>query len=420
MIWASSIHGNTRVRALLLALVMLTSTLTVLASFPSEADEDGTPLNPVIIAGNNLSDPYELETNGTYTTYIGFNKLAFADENLNAKIRIATARDNSDQHIFIDESNNIENLTCTYESGSQVSVTLGTTNADLGLYSLTFTANGTTESAKMYDFRITVTCTYTLAESQAHTVKSQSFIYRAYVQVVDSPSEVIFSTASDSTSSPITSIQVVKTEEMTPVYPYVDGDRSGYCFYAHGLPDGISMLSDGTISGKIAGYVSTGNYNVDVYAIHDQSEFSDRTDYYGYPVSDIDPAKVYRSTLEIEVLEPAESFGYIIGSGTVTTCSQEGYTAIAESDSLTVKVVNADGTALASDDLSNYTVKYTANGIALGPDLDANGSFSITFDGYTGIVQVIITNQTGSTALIHVMVVGQVVHTGLAISASSS
>ena len=418
-------NSRTHLAATLVALLTIVPAL--LAAPPAIADEDGSPLSPVVIAGSN-GRPYELAAGGEeLTTYIGFNKLAFT-EDLEPRIKITTARnDGSGQHVLIDETVNPHVVTpqCGYGEGSKVSVTMGLSDEDIGLYSLTFKSDGTvnTEAAMVYDFRISVTCTVRTGEgSSAQTlVKTQDFLYRAYIAVVDSPSRsVSFSSSSESATSTFLVCSAYLGEDMEPVYAYADGDRLHHDFYAVGLPDGLNMKLDGEISGKPAGYMSTGTYHVDVYAVSDQSGFSYRNDYYGYPVTGSDPRAINRSTLDIEIEIPADAFEYIIGDENPVPYADVGFVAIKDDDALDVSILNI-GTEGEFKAYLTYGGELKEVEISEGNLTVGEGDTS--FAGMSGIVRLTITETVGTrvyTASIHIMIVGPVVHSGLAPTVTSS
>ena len=419
--------NGVRTRLAVTLVALLTVIPALLAAPPAIADEDGSPLSPVVIAGSN-GRPYELAAGGEeMTTYIGFNKLAFT-EDLEPRIKITTARnDGSGQHILIDETVNPHIVTpqCGYGEGSRVSVTMGLSNENIGLYSLTFKSDWTvnTEAAMVYDFRISVTCTVRTGEgiSAQTMMKTQDFLYRAYITVVDAPSRsVSFSSSPESASSPFLICTTFLGEDMEPVYAYADGDRLHHDFYAVGLPDGLNMKLNGEISGKPAGYLQTGTYHVDVYAVSDQSGFSYRTDYYGYPVTGSDPRAMNRSTLDIIIEAPADSFKYSIGDEDPVSYSDAGFVAIKNDETLDVSILNigAEGEykAYLTYDGEQKEVEISGWSLTIGEN-------DTSFTGMSGIVRLTITETVGTktyTASIHVMLVGPLVHSGLAPAVTSS
>jgi len=116
-----------------------------------------------------------------------------------------------------------------------------------------------------------------------------------------------------------------------------------------------------------------------------------------------------------------DSYEYSIDGGDSSLYSVVGYHAISNSDGITITITD-DGF-----DADSYEVFYTLGSTELQSiDVESNViSFeSGLFDDYTGTITVMIVKTTTGgeelTATIHVMLVGPVVHSSLAASATSS
>jgi|GEM_PF-2663820 len=412
--------------AIVMASIVMISSFIVVSPSASDGDE-GTSVSPVIIAGSPMN-PYELGTDGSFTTYIGFNMGDFAD--LSPRITIT-----SGDHTFLDakaSATPAQNLSYTNDNG--VKTTLGfpgtdsySFSSDKGLYSLTFEFAGDDSdvgTTSVLNFRIMAELTaYVPVENSTETIAmqdSREFYYRAYIEVVDSPSEVSLYTTStpDSSDTPLTSIDVPLGADITPIYPFVNGTQSHYDFYAAGLPDGINMISNGTISGKPAGYIDIGTtFDVKVYAMYDPGyvEYDDEELHYGYPVPGVDTRMVYVGNLQMTVVEPVDAFAYTIGS-TTSVYSEIGRVAIANTDSLEIGIVDNGETGTFR--------AYITSGASENELTIEDGKISLDgLSDMTGVIKVTITESLDDidfTATIHVMLVGPVVHSGLSPSVTSS
>jgi hypothetical protein len=52
------------------------------------------------------------------------------------------------------------------------------------------------------------------------------------------------------------------------ILPPSDARYNNYIYYATDLPDGLNMRSDGTIAGKLAGYVESSTVAFTIYAVN--------------------------------------------------------------------------------------------------------------------------------------------------------
>ncbi len=188
-------------------------------------------------------------------------------------------------------------------------------------------------------------------------------------------------------------------------------DQETYDFYETGLPDGIDMKSDGTITGKIsATYVHGNNGTFYVYAVDKNTGSvviaSDELTW--TVIGNTDEAFNYAFGEK-----PAEDDGY-------TTYAVAGYGSVKNTDDIVIYIKDlGENTAI---DTNKFAVKYSLGddfkdgSVTAGDDMEGTVTIS-DLDDYTGIVQVQITETTNDntyTATIHVMVVGPVVHSGLA------
>ena len=194
-----------------------------------------------------------------------------------------------------------------------------------------------------------------------------------------------------------------------------------YDFYESNLPDGIDMKSNGEIAGKI---ISSAELTEDaedftVYAINKNTGKAILKGDFTYTVDD---------SLSTDY------FKYQIAGGEKKIYSTVGYYAMKNDDTLTVTVFDVNGNAITSN--TGFTAVYSTDGMtgtgdsaefsgALKP-VDVNNDGTIVLSGlgdYTGVIQLQITKTTSTnscTAVIHVMLVGPLVHSGLAPTVTSA
>ena len=220
--------------------------------------------------------------------------------------------------------------------------------------------------------------------------------------------KVVLTQTSGNVTSEVTSITFEKDENFTGTFAKVkvgNGTYLGpdkYDFYETNLPDGIAMKTNGEIAGKIiSSATNTTNQDFTVYAVNKTT------------------GKVILASTGLKYSvtggsSDSDAFKYKIGTdGTATQYSTPGYSAIKNSDTLVVELLNADAA---------YTFKaqYSAGGsfTTITP-ATAGGKTTVTLpalSNYTGIVQLQITKTKAGesfTATIHVMLVGPLVHSGL-------
>ncbi len=248
------------------------------------------------------------------------------------------------------------------------------------------------------------------------------FNYGAYIDVANTAPAVILNSTdtvtvtADSTTiiSPSTAIEIQRGAEYN-AYPFVQvGDSSnisykeadGYDFYASGLPTGIAMTANAVISGKLS-YTS---------ALGDTGSFT------VYAVS-LTGGTIYSQTYNYKVIGDKNAFEYDLGAnGTKKVYSETDYASILNTGDITVKLYDADESAITATDYKAYYSLDAANGAykEATVSVDSNdstgktGIFTINGLGdYTGIIQIKVV-KGDYTAIMHVMVVGPVVHSGLA------
>jgi len=200
-------------------------------------------------------------------------------------------------------------------------------------------------------------------------------------------------------------------------------DYTKYDFYETNLPDGIALKSDGTISGKIASkYVPSGtdadpSGTFTIYAVNIETGAIIKSGAIKWQASG----------------NTQDAFNYIVGpvpadSPSWTSYANDGYGSVKNTDSITISIddLGADSTF---GDASTFTAKYSLGADYQTADVTAGTGTqgSVTINGlgdYTGIIQLQITEEvTGGNAYvatIHIMVVGPVVHSGLAPAVTSA
>ena len=212
--------------------------------------------------------------------------------------------------------------------------------------------------------------------------------------------------------------EVVTLDNDTPYQMTVKNgeeyNHTGFFFYAEGLPDGMNMRLDGILEGKAAGHLvrsqPTGTATL-------------------YAVSKLDATEVHSSTLNYSLVQ-SDSFTYTVdvaGESTIS-CFDDGYAAIGNTQPLVVTIHEPSGSVF---DKNNYSessliidgsevrVEFQDNTVTLNDDL--------VFEDITGIVQLHLVKKTGEggsahvyESILHIMVTGPVVHSGLSPSVTSA
>ena len=185
---------------------------------------------------------------------------------------------------------------------------------------------------------------------------------------------------------------------------YLGADE--YDFYESNLPDGIDMKSNGEIAGKIISSAALSKNNeFTVYAINKNTGKTILSDVFKYDVAESDNS---------------DYFKYKIGDSDAKLYSVVGYSAIKNTDKLTVTILDVEGEPIT--ETTGFTAAYSADGSTLTSITPAvvSGNLTVTLPAmseYTGIVQLQITKTISGgsayTAVIHVMLVGPLVHSGL-------
>ncbi len=412
-----------KVLAVFMSAVMVMAALAVVMPVQAADPEPDT----VLIGGD---DPYLLTVGGTVKAKIDFNYIAYESPVVNATIGTKSIITNGTGQSNVEIGNDIK-----------ITVTGGPS-----VYELTVTGvAATTGTAAMKNIDLTLVDNVPLGVDDTTTTDvdesirsvTLNYIYGIFVKVVPTGSAPTVIVEEGSTP--------VVHDDKTDIFTFQKGvdykdaiayvkigdsklDYNDYDFYAIGLPEGIYMKSTGEIAGKLKSDVqliefdtetpeATTNKTFKVYAVNKTSESK----------------TILVGEFGYEVVLDTSSFMYQITSNGVTgekvTYDVVGYAAIKNTDGLTIGIFDSEGNAVVAANYNKYTMTYYASDSATGPtSLSGSNVFTIAgqngntpgaLESDSGIVQINITDGK-YTAIIHVMVVGPVVHSGLAPAVTSA
>ena len=441
---------NNKLIAILMAAVMMIAAMVIGTSNSAQGDEAGdSPTNPVWLVGS--ENGYYLVKEGDTIAYpakdatstpiypqININESAFD----NAVVSIGVAQLADIKVVQDTEFVTLFGADAADDDGiDAVDITI-TKDKD-GKYSVQIEAVEAEDEPVAYYYLFQVSVTRTGGNFADLT---QPIYYAAYIKVLDENTvingddpdsrSVFLSNVGDDRSTYIpynngntdadadtTYLKIVQ-DEVVDAYVFVQlvADSTGgaadgeyiwadYDFYAVGLPLGVAMKLDGEISGKVAASVSTNSTPKDftVFAV-------DKNSGHG----------IYSGEFKYCVLPADDSFQYIIDDENADepvsySWATPGYKVVKNDEEFTVTVQNPDGTA-ATDDISVW-ISLDDNDLKNIDEVEGatfeDGVITIgdkVLNDYTGIIQIQIVKATDTanyTAIIHVLVVGPVVHSGL-------
>ncbi|MBR7005510.1 MAG: hypothetical protein IKH98_01070 [Candidatus Methanomethylophilaceae archaeon] len=393
-----------KVLAALMSTIMVMAALAVIV--PVQA-ENPTPATVLIHdpAGENTA--LAIGIGNTITTKIDFNYKAYD------AIKVGTT---DYVNAKIGNSSLITNGVGTTVNLTDIKVTAAATS-DPSIYTLTVegAAETASDAATMRLITLTVRDTVTFVGSNPAITDyvDLEYIYGINVKVgsADAPTVIVKEGTTTHTGSG-DSFTFYKGQDYGNAFAKVkigstEYESDKYDFYATGLPSGIYMKSTGEIAGKLSSDVPVSESG---------------TDPTKFTVYAVNKASVSKTILKCEFvytvdIDTSDAFTYqIVGNDdNPVSYSIVGYTAIKNTDGLTIKVFKANSQAIPSANYSKYKMTYYAAAIPTTVTGLTDGAFTIaanTFANDTGIVQINITDGKYN-ATIHVMVVGPLVHSGL-------
>ncbi len=409
-----------KIMAALMASIMVVVALAAFVAPAQAAGPEGASDNPKYIIGG-TSDIYELGVNQTVEAKIDFNHSAY-DSLTTPAFKVSTST--------------ISETTVSGETTvGNVKITISGSN---GIYTVTVKGVATDTAAVTYKINMAVKDTVWTGDN-ARSV-DLDYNYAMNIKVVTAASAELILT--DGTNN-ITGA----TAQDNPLNIQLGKDFSGwsanvsynntkynytkYDFYTTGLPAGIYLKSTGDIAGKVISTttVTTSAQPFKVFAV------------------DIATGeKLFAGTFYYTISLASDSFEYEIDDGNdenehvYVPYTTPGYTAIKNYDDKKIKVNVVSGTKVVDDvvvpkeadltDTTKYKVSYTLSDSSGAKVIDVTGDnlqdgyFTLpdnTFDGYTGVVEITIQDiVNGYKAIIHTMVVGPLVHSGLAPAVTSA
>ncbi len=379
---------------LVLTVVILLAPMCMPAS--SSGNGDGGVGNPEMILGTS-DTPYIAVFNSYIPITVGINKNAFRDHST-VCIEVGYVENGSFvSYGFIKDTQGPHIIAC--EDGNTAAYSRGNNDETIGAYCLSFHL-GQSDGEWRYVIRVTVE-DWEIVDGvdQAHV--SQQYHFCAYIRAVESFNDGIYLSENPSQYVPLgeQGIQIGFDEDMTALYAYVNTGgtyiRDAYDFYAVGLPDGIGMKLDGSISGKLAESLMDGDStkNFTIYAI-----------------GETDVNTIEKTNFTCQFMFPEDFFKYSVGSNT-WNCTQRGHCAIANGDDLVIHVQAEDVNEVYAEYGNDDT---RVDGISGTIIIEASALKNLS-----GIFQVHIMNGSCSATL-HVMEVGPLVHSGLSPAVTSS
>jgi hypothetical protein len=394
-----------KIMAALMASIMVVVALSAALVPSSDADNEppaiGTIGNPQYIIGS-ADEPYVIGTNGVEAK-LSMNVKAFDVPKSSATFYLNTTS------TMTDDASKATTTGCSF--------TKDDTN---GVHTINFT---NAAAAGYYLIAVKLT------DDISSPYNSVDLYYYYAANISKTSATVVLTQTQSEQTEEVTSIEFKKDTNFTGTFAkvkvvngstdtFLGADK--YDFYETNLPNGIAMKTNGEIAGKI---ISSAPLATDqAFTV--------------YAVNKVTGQIILASTdLKYSVTEDSsdsDSFKYKIGAdGTATLYSTPGYSAIKNSDTLVVELLNYNGTSIASiptgDDAYTFAAKYSAGGsFTIINPVTAEGKTTVTLPAlgdYTGIVQLQITKTKAGetfTATIHVMLVGPLVHSGLAPAVTSA
>ncbi len=379
----------------------------LLACAPCGALGAGDVDDPLMLSSD-ASHPRVLYAGQSMTAYFGTNWNSY----INPSVTIDGWTDStvgggepSSGEIRLMESN-VSAGPCQYGNGVTVTVSqvpYGT--GSNGVYRIDVSAaSDMTEADFFYKFKVS------LKETVGPAEDTMVLYYAIHLKTVVNPCGVLIEGTYGQS--------VVTLDNDTPYQVAVktgtEYDHSGFFFYAEDLPDGMNMRLNGILEGKAAGHLvrtqPTGTATL-------------------YAVSKLDATEVHSGTLSYSLV-PGDSFTYTVdvaGERTIS-CFDDGYVAVRNTQPLVVTIQEPAGSTF---NVNNYSesslilngskvsVTFQGNTIPLNDDQ--------IFEDITGVVQLQIVKKTGEggsahvyESILHIMVTGPVVHSGLSPSVTSA
>jgi hypothetical protein len=364
----------------------------------------GTSSNPRMLSSD-LVHCRVLYEDGQMTMYFGINKSSFIDPSIAIMSWVCSDVDDfkgADHSVgvkYIEPDS--DHSSCEYDTGISASVSKIDESNDSGLYALTLAVLSNPDyGPHYYKFKLLVT------EKIVSKEKTQAFYYGVYLRVVDEAYVNVEGQDVTSEDSPM----VIKpdTEYRIAAYDgsgeYLGGD---YAYYAEGLPDGFNLRSDGVLEGKASVSVdSTGMATL-------------------YAVSKNDATEIHSGELYYSVYF-VNPFEYRVNGAGWISASDDGFVAVGNSDALKIEIREPDpsvqgsysATLTMGGDLVTYGVNQGVIWLNVQDDPETP-----SFKDYTGIVQLriarTIEGNIDCDSILHIMLVGPVVHSGLDPTVSS-
>ncbi len=410
--------------AMLMASIMVVVALAAFVT-PDQTDgREGDVNTPKYIIGG-TDDTYELETGKDVTAKIDFNYKAY--DSLSTPVFTASIQGSNATPVTISST--------ATAVGEHVKIAINAVSGTTGIYEVTATGVSIGTNAETFVINMAVTDTVWTDKTV-----DLDYNYAMNIKVVSAPTSGIAlqNGTTDVSTTPL-DIQLGKDfygtfAKLKVGDSYLGSDK--YDFYTTGLPAGIYMKSTGEIAGKV---ISTENVTTSAKS------------FTVYAVDVATGEKLFDKSFTYTISLASDSFQYEIDDGddenehVYVPYTTPGYTAVRNYDTNNkIKVNVVSGTEeqtvenqqvlvpKAADlrDTTKYKVSYTLSDNSGAAIIDVTGEnlqlgyFTLpanTFDNYTGVVEITIQDiVNGYKAIIHVMVVGPVVHSGLAPAVTSA
>ncbi len=364
--------------------------------------------DPEMIAGTGEL-PYVVLAGSSQSFSFGINKSAFRDI---SKVRIEIGRGTQ----FVSYGTLLDNISnpavpagtevVCRDSGAESTAKLAVLDDSEGVYSLNLSI-GSVPHVWKYVIKVTIH-DYEIVGGRAQGPVEQTYYFGAHIKSADSFSRTVVLSSDPSqydSGSSVSSIDLFYADPISPAFCFVGSgsgyDRSGYDFYAAGLPDGLGMKLSGEISGKLSERGMSGPLEgtFRVYAAEKTGVRNVVCGEFGY-----------------SLVLPEGGFTYSINGSADIPFMQQGYVSVLTTESFTVTLKSADTGS------QEYSAVYTAGDSKTGIPVTGNKiefDAAELLDGQTGIMQLEI-RRGQCTALIHILVIGPVVNSGLAPCITSS
>ncbi len=462
---------NNKIFAVAAALIMVASGLAVIAA-PTQGEGDGTQANPLMLVGS-VSTPYQVAksaasgdggngattVDNSFEVVMNINNSAFNTNFVDIGVmKVDDYADNvypvtdpqKEQPVWLVSSiievpgddtadpptSDVPLHEAVEKAEFDVTITIDSSSSDKGIYKVKFEPT-TKGDAQKYLFIVQLRDVPDDKADNKYGQVDLFYYYGAHIQVVESDKDVFtpvvrlyeddeHETLVSAPTDPDTqepgkqTIEIPQEVAFKDVYAFLqttEGDspviiNAEHDFYAEGLPLGIAMKTDGVIGGKVAASVpadTEGTFTV--YAVNKENGVG-----------------IWSGEFAYKIVPADDSFTYDTGDGEgPVSYSVPGYRVMKNTDTLEITLKEIDGSQITDNEFdAEYSLNATEDGKGVYTEIGVtDGKVSIDgLENYTGVLQVHITKNNDGvstyTAIIHVLVVGPVVHSGLAPAVTSA